>query len=177
MVVPYRIIATLLTIVVILHFVLGKPLSISRDASGPRLAIKILSGESGRFLTVSKSQRVNARASKLRKGMVFFPTYPQPGSIQLESARFPGNFLTILNGTLLVEIPSLQQADDVLRVIPILHTEMVALEDSIGCYVGFNRLGKAKGVCDLSIDDNAVRLTLMEVSVAELTKLGLQMNR
>lgn len=167
----HYIVTVLLTLAVALQLAMSAPMNFPVPVLSKRV-LKILSDNSRKFVTVSKSLRVNARASKLRIGMAFFPVYQSVDRIQLESARYPGNFLTIKNGTLLVDVPS-ENVTSTLELNPIDSTEMVTLRNEDDCYVGFNQLGKAKQLCELSSDDIEVRLTLIPLDSAELKNLGL----
>lgn len=169
----HYIVTVLITIALALQLAMGAPLNFPVPVLTKRV-LKILSESSGKYVTVSKSHRVNARASisKLRIGMAFYPVHLSVDRIQLESARYPGNFLTINNGTLLVDVPS-ENVTSVLEITPVDATEMVTLRNEDGCYVGFNALGKAKNLCELAPDDVEVRLTLSELTSAELKELGL----
>ena len=168
----HYIVTVLVTLAVALQLALSAPLNFPDPVLSKRV-LRVLSENSGKYMTVSKSLRVNARASKLRIGMAFFPAHPSVDRIQLESARYPGHFLTIKNGTLLVDVPT-ENVTNVFEITPIDSTEMVTLKNEDDCYVGFNGLGKAKKLCELASDDANVRLTLIALTSAELEELGLE---
>lgn len=111
------------------------------------------------YLITQKSIYFVMHTARSSKFYIFAPT---PDDITLQSARYPGKYLMIQNGTVTVAEPIPTETSHLFEIVVLDSQGAVALRTKDDCYLAFNNKGRPFGPCGLSQEQPEVRLHFEE---------------